>query len=133
MESEGAIRRLMAAYLDAADHRRDGVEIAANREHLTFSLHLPGSESIVVDGDRATGTWTYLQAAVHDGQAVWVAGRWRNDFTRVNKVQASLPAIVPAGVGVAIPRALTATRSPSAVRNVACTFSCSTPSARTVR
>jgi ketosteroid isomerase-like protein len=114
LASESAIRRLMAAYLDAVDRADDGARIAsfftddgifegigellgflgrhqgrhaiarrfdATREHLTFSVHRR-TESIVVGGDRATGTWTYLQAAVHDGQAVWVAGRWRNEFTR---------------------------------------------------
>lgn len=116
LASEGAIRRLMAAYLDAVDRSQDGTRIAgfftddgvfegvghllaflgchqgrdaiagrfdATREHLTFSLHLPSNESITVDGDHATGTWTYLQAAVNDGQPVWVAGRWRNRFARV--------------------------------------------------
>jgi ketosteroid isomerase-like protein len=117
LTSESAIRRLMAAYLDAVDRGHDGARIAgfftddgvfegvgdllaflgchqgrdaiagrfdATREHLTFSLHLPANESITVEGDRATGTWTYLQAAVHDDQPVWVAGRWHNRFTRVD-------------------------------------------------
>jgi ketosteroid isomerase-like protein len=101
LASESAIRRLLAAYLDAVDHSADGTRIArfftddgvfegvgellgflgrhqardaitrhfdATRERLTFSLHLPGTEAIAVDGDHASGTWTYLQAAVHDGQ-----------------------------------------------------------------
>ena len=57
----------------------------ANREHLTFSSHWFTHESITVDIDsgRATGIWDYLQAAVHDGQAVWVAGRWLNHFARI--------------------------------------------------
>ena len=115
LASEGAIRRLLAAYLDAVDRGRDGARVAgffaddvfegvghllaflgrhqgrpaiaahfdATRQHLTFSLHLPANEAILVEGDHARGSWTYLQAAVHDGQPVWVAGRWRNRFTRV--------------------------------------------------
>jgi hypothetical protein len=37
-----------------------------------------------VDGDGATGTWTYLSPAVHDGQAIWIAGRWHNTFARTD-------------------------------------------------
>jgi hypothetical protein len=118
LESEGAIRRLMAAYADAVDRGADGATIArfftpegifeglgqlaavlgrhdghhaiarrfdANRAHLTFSTHFFANESIEIDGDHATGSWIYLQPAVHDGQAVWVAGRWHNTFARVDR------------------------------------------------
>jgi hypothetical protein len=48
-----------------------------------FSAHFLTNESIFVDGDTAMGTWRYLQATVYKGQAVWIAGRYRNDFVRV--------------------------------------------------
>jgi ketosteroid isomerase-like protein len=65
---------------------RDAIarRLAANREHLTFSVHFFADESITVDGDRATGSWIYLQPAVHDGRRLWIAGRWHNAFTRID-------------------------------------------------
>ena len=48
-----------------------------------FSVHFLTNESIIVDGDTAGGTWRYLQTTVYKGQAVWIAGRYRNDFVRV--------------------------------------------------
>jgi len=50
---------------------------------LPFSVHFLTNESITVDGDTAVGTWRYLQTTVYKGQAVWIAGRYRNDFVRV--------------------------------------------------
>jgi hypothetical protein len=54
----------------------------ASQQRLPFSTHFLANESIVVDGDRAVGTWTFLQCGVSDGQALWIAGRYRNDFVR---------------------------------------------------
>lgn len=48
-----------------------------------FSVHFLTNEVIIVDGDTAVGTWRYVQTTVYKGQAVWIAGRYRNDFVRV--------------------------------------------------
>lgn len=50
---------------------------------LPFAVHFLTNESIIVDGDTAVGTWRYLQTTVYKGQAVWIAGRYRNDFVRI--------------------------------------------------
>lgn len=50
---------------------------------LPFSVHFLTNEAITVEGDIALGTWRFLQTAVYKGQAVWIAGRYRNDFVRV--------------------------------------------------
>jgi hypothetical protein len=116
LESESAIRRLMAEYQDARDFGTGKGAFIANlfaadgiwegvgqfaealgshqgREAierrfsapLPFSVHFLTNESIIVDGDTATETWRYLQTAVYKGQAVWIAGRYRNDFVRVQR------------------------------------------------
>lgn len=114
LESEAAIRRLMAEYLEARDlgmesgtyiahlfvadgiwegvgrlaevlgfHQgRDAIERRFSAP-LPFSVHFLTNESITVDGDTAVGTWRYLQSTVYQGQAVWIAGRYHNDFVRV--------------------------------------------------
>ncbi len=56
----------------------------ASRARTPFSAHFLANESIVVDGDTATGMWTFLQCAVSDGQALWIAGCYRNDFRRLD-------------------------------------------------
>jgi hypothetical protein len=114
LESEGAIRRLMAEYLDARDlgtgsgthiahlFSADGIwegvgrlaEVLGSHQGrdaierrfsapLPFSVHFLTNESITIDGDTAVGTWRYLQSTVYKGQAVWVAGRYHNDFVRI--------------------------------------------------
>jgi SnoaL-like domain len=50
---------------------------------LPFSIHFLTNESIIVDGDTAVGTWRYLQSTVYQEQAVWIAGRYHNDFVRI--------------------------------------------------
>jgi hypothetical protein len=114
LESEAAIRRLMAQHLDARDLGKgscthiarlfsaDGIwegvgrlaEVLGSHQGrdaiaqrfsapLPFSVHFLTNESITVDGDTAVGTWRYLQSTVSKGQAVWIAGRYHNDFVRV--------------------------------------------------
>lgn len=114
LESERAIRRLMAEYLDARDLGQgsgthiarlftdDGIWGGVGRlagvlgSHygraaieqrfsapLPFSVHFLTNELITVDGATAVGTWRFLQATVYQGQAVWVGGRYHNDFVRV--------------------------------------------------
>jgi hypothetical protein len=116
LESEAAIRRLMAQYLDARDlgtgsgthiarlFSADGIwegvgrlaEVLLSHQGrdaiaqrfsapLPFSVHFLTNESITVDGDTAVGTWRYLQSTVFRGQAVWIAGRYHNDFVRVEE------------------------------------------------
>jgi ketosteroid isomerase-like protein len=117
LESESAIRRLMADYVEARDSQdgdghsaafftpdaiwegvggfkdllgfhqgREALDRreAASRQRLPFSAHFLTNESITVDGDTAVGRWTFLQCGVADGQALWIAGRYRNDFVRVD-------------------------------------------------
>jgi hypothetical protein len=50
---------------------------------LPFSVHFLSNESIIINGDTAVGTWRYLQSTVYKGQAVWIAGRYHNDFVRI--------------------------------------------------
>ena len=50
---------------------------------LPFSVHFLTNESIIVDDNTAVGRWRYLQTTVYKGQAVWIAGRYHNDFVRV--------------------------------------------------
>ncbi len=114
LESERAIRRLMAEYLEARDFSpgsstriarlfsADGVwegvgrlaEVLGSHQGrdaierrfsapLPFSVHFLTNELITIDGDTAVGTWRYLQSTVYKGQAVWIAGRYHNDFVRV--------------------------------------------------
>ncbi len=114
LESEGAIRRLMAEYLDARDlgqgsgthiahlftddgvwegvgrlagvlgshYGRDAIEQRFSAP-LPLTVHFLTNEMITVDSDTAVGTWRFLQATVYQGQAVWVGGRYHNDFVRI--------------------------------------------------
>lgn len=115
LESEGAIRRLMAEYLATRDFEEEkGRHIAslfvsdgiwegkglfapilgshAGREAIEqrfskpmpFSVHIAGCESISVQGDEAVGRWVFLQPTTINGQAHWVAGRYDNEFVRVD-------------------------------------------------
>lgn len=114
LESEAAIRRLMAEYVDVRDvgtgngthiarlfvddgiwegvgqlaealgfHQgRDAIERRFSAP-LPCSVHFLTNESITIDGDTAVGTWRYLQSTIYKGRAVWVGGRYHNDFVRV--------------------------------------------------
>lgn len=115
LESEGAIRRLMAEYLATRDFAEEkGRHIASlfisegiwegaglfapilgshvGREAIEqrfskpmpFSVHIAGCESISVHGDEAVGRWVFLQPTAFNGQAMWVAGRYDNEFVRVD-------------------------------------------------
>jgi hypothetical protein len=113
LESEGAIRRLMATYLETRDFGGDaasipglftpdgiwehvgrlapvlgahhGREAIARRFSgpLPLSRHFLTNEAITVTGDTAVGTWSYVMASVVEEQVVWTVGRYRNDFVRV--------------------------------------------------
>lgn len=115
LESESAIRRLMAEYLAVRDFEeekgrhiaslfiesgvwegvglfatilgahpgRDAIERRFSKP-MPFSVHVAGCESITVSGDEAVGRWVFLQPCTMNGQAVWVAGRYLNEFVRVD-------------------------------------------------
>lgn len=113
LESQDAVRRLMAAYMQGCDDRigagiadlfwpegiweglggaaggrlvgRDAIaaSFAAAPRRLTFTTHYLTNESIEVDGDRATGCWKLFEPCTfQDRQALWMGGRYRNDFER---------------------------------------------------
>jgi SnoaL-like domain len=112
LEAKDAIRRLMAAYVRARDlgegaaglgdfftadatwegtgrlaevlGRYQGRTAIAERfaGPLARGLHLLTNESIEVQGDEAVGCWTYLQPAMVQGRACWLAARYHNDFRR---------------------------------------------------
>src|SRR6266568_3158555 len=62
---------------------RGVMPLSGGSPRLPFSVHFLTNESITIDGDTAVGTWRYLQSTVYKGQAVWIAGRYHNDFVRV--------------------------------------------------
>ncbi len=55
----------------------------ASPRRLSFTTHYLTNESISVDGDRATGHWKLLEPCTfQDRQALWMGGRYENDFER---------------------------------------------------
>lgn len=113
LESQDAVRRLMAAYMQGCDDRLgrgigdlfwpDGIweglgaaaggmlkgreaiatSFAAAPKRLTFTTHYLTNESITVDGDNATGCWKLFEPCTfEDKQALWMGGRYENDFER---------------------------------------------------
>ncbi|MDD3447006.1 MAG: nuclear transport factor 2 family protein [Zavarzinia sp.] len=113
LESRDAVRRLMAAYMQGCDDRLgagiadlfwpDGIweglggaaggrlvgreaiakSFAAAPARLTFTTHYLTNESIMVDGDRATGCWKLFEPCTfQERMALWMGGRYRNDFER---------------------------------------------------
>ena len=61
---------------------------ARSSERTTFAVHMGLNPIITVNGDEAHGSWyTFLAMTVkRDGedQAMWRAGRYENDYVRVN-------------------------------------------------
>jgi hypothetical protein len=54
-----------------------------NHTRLTFSAHYLTNERIWVDGDEARGEWMFIEPAIYrDQQAMWLGGRYENDFRR---------------------------------------------------
>jgi uncharacterized protein (TIGR02246 family) len=114
LESQDAIRRLKAAYMQGCDDRRgraiadlfwdDGIwegiggssgrvqgheAIAAMFEaapsRLTFTMHYLTNESILVDGDKATGRWKLFEPCTYrDRAALWMGGHYVDIFERRN-------------------------------------------------
>ena len=108
LEAKDEIRRLMAAYAYARDITGDPVadyftgdavwegigvlaDVLGRHEGRSAivdrfagpippALHLIANESISVDGAEAVGYWMYLQPSVLNEEAVWIAGRYHNDF-----------------------------------------------------
>ena len=56
-----------------------------NVERMPFSAHFVTNPSIDVAGDVARGRFMYFQACTYRGkQALWIAGKYDNDFRRVD-------------------------------------------------
>ncbi len=64
-------------------HGREAIEQRFSKP-MPFSVHIAGCESISVHGDEAIGRWVFLQPSTINGQAHWVAGRYDNEFVRVD-------------------------------------------------
>jgi hypothetical protein len=79
MGAVGPLAEVLGRHLgrEAVEQRTD-----VSVRQLTFSAHFLTNESITVDGDTAVGTRGFLQAGTNKGRAVWIAGRYRNDFLR---------------------------------------------------
>jgi len=112
LESQDAIRRLKAAYMQACDDRlgsaiadlfwddalwegvggssaraqgRDAIAamFAAAPSRLTFTTHYLTNESISIDGNRATGRWKLLEPCTYrDRAALWMGGQYIDVFER---------------------------------------------------
>jgi hypothetical protein len=55
-----------------------------NVGRMPFSAHFVTNGTVRLDGDRATGSWTYFQTATYrDGTALWIAGRYLAELTRL--------------------------------------------------
>lgn len=111
LESQDAIRRLQATYMQWCDEQRGaeiaqlfwpdgtwealsgavggvttgheaiGAMFAASR--LTFTVHYLTNESIEVTGDRAVGRWKLFEPCTfRDELAIWQGGHYVNDFER---------------------------------------------------
>src|SRR5215475_6532604 len=110
LESESAIRRLKATYMQWCDEKR-GHEIAslfwpdgaweaiggatadghaaigemfeASPARLTFTVHYLTNEAIDVLGDIASGRWKLLEPCTFRGEvALWQGGWYHDDFER---------------------------------------------------
>jgi hypothetical protein len=54
-----------------------------NVERMPFSAHFLTNGAVRLDGDRASGSWTYFQTATYrDRTALWIAGAYRVDLVR---------------------------------------------------
>jgi hypothetical protein len=58
-----------------------------NVERMPFAAHFLTNGSIDLNGDTAVGRWMYFQACTYRGnQALWIAGKYENDFRRVDGI-----------------------------------------------
>jgi hypothetical protein len=57
-----------------------------NIERMPFSAHFLTAGTVRVAGDEAVGSWRYFQSATYrDGQALWIAGSYLADLSRVGR------------------------------------------------
>ncbi len=68
--------------------RFEGREAIKQRfsKQLPFAIHYITNEAIVVNGNTATGKWKLWHPSTINGQAMWVAGHYHNDFVRVDGI-----------------------------------------------
>jgi uncharacterized protein (TIGR02246 family) len=74
---------------DAPMHGREAVResYALACARLTFCVHFLSNERIEIDGDCARASWSYFEPATNRGTlAVWTAGRYSHELTRVDGV-----------------------------------------------
>jgi hypothetical protein len=58
-----------------------------NVGRLTFTAHYLTNERVWVDGATARGEWMFIEPAIYRGeQAMWLGGRYENDFVCVDGV-----------------------------------------------
>lgn len=58
-----------------------------NVDRMPFAAHFLTNGAIEIDGDTAVGQWMYFQACTYRGdQPLWIAGKYHNDFRRVDGV-----------------------------------------------
>ncbi len=53
-------------------------------QRVPFAIHNVMNPIIEVDGDNAHGSWYLFQACTEGGQAKWVAGRYEEDYVKIN-------------------------------------------------
>jgi hypothetical protein len=52
---------------------------------MPFAAHFVTNADVRLDGDHAVGQWMYFQACTYRAdQPLWIAGKYENDFERVN-------------------------------------------------
>lgn len=80
-EATGRLAEFLGTHTgQAAIARRYFVDV----HPLSFSAHFLTNESIIVDGDTATGSWRFLQTATMNARALWIAGYYSADFARAD-------------------------------------------------
>ncbi len=58
-----------------------------NVDRMPFAAHFLTNGAIELDGETAIGRWMYFQACTYRGdQPLWIAGKYENDFSRVDGV-----------------------------------------------
>jgi len=53
-----------------------------HRANRGLSLHMAINPAIEIDGERASGSWNGLVASSAGGRAIWIGGRYEDEFVR---------------------------------------------------